>query len=67
MILFKIIPIIFIIIGAFYTIFPKIGWELNRYSRGNPSPITLLFIRVVGVLCIIIGFVFYDSFTDIGQ
>ena len=66
MILFKIIPIFFIIVGAFYAVFPKVGWELRRFSYGSPSPITLLFIRVIGVFCMIIGFVFLNSFSNIG-
>ncbi|WP_151735701.1 hypothetical protein [Paenibacillus tengchongensis] len=67
MILFKIVPIFFMIAGAFYAIFPQIGWELNRRYRGNPSPVTLLFIRVVGVFCIIIGFVAFRSFPGMAQ
>ncbi|OMD53081.1 hypothetical protein BSK56_02295 [Paenibacillus borealis] len=66
MILFKIVPIFFIIAGAFYTVFPKVGWELRRFSRGTPSPMTLLFIRVVGVFCMIIGFALFNSFQEFG-
>lgn len=56
MILFKLVPILFIIVGAFYTILPRVGWEMRRYSHGEPSPATLIFIRVIGVFIIIIGF-----------
>lgn len=62
MILFKLVPIFFIIVGAFYAILPRVGWEMRRYSHGNPSPATLFFIRVIGVFIIIIGISVLTSF-----
>jgi hypothetical protein len=58
MILFTLIPFIFIIIGILNVIFPKAFWYMKtgwQFKNAEPSDLALIMIRFGGILAIVFG------------
>jgi uncharacterized membrane protein len=58
MILFQIIPILFIIAGIANIIFPKFAWYMRtgwQFKSAEPSDLAIITIRIGGVIAIVIG------------
>ncbi|QMV42042.1 DUF6199 family natural product biosynthesis protein [Cohnella cholangitidis] len=58
MILFTLIPILFIILGAIGVFFPRVSWYMGvgwQFKNAEPSTAALISARIGGILAIIVG------------
>jgi hypothetical protein len=58
MFMFKLVPILFIIIGVLNVLFPRMAWYFNagwQFKNAEPSTAALVVARIGGVIAIIIG------------
>jgi hypothetical protein len=58
MFLFRLVPFLFIIIGALNVIFPKASWYMKsgwQFKNAEPSDLALIMIRVGGIIAIVVG------------
>lgn len=64
MFLFKLIPILFIVIGVLNVLFPRASWFMKygwQYKNAEPSQAALVFSRIGGVIAIIVGIYLLSS------
>jgi uncharacterized protein YjeT (DUF2065 family) len=58
MILFQLIPIIFILFGVLNVIYPRASWYMKtgwQFKNAEPSELALTMIRIGGIISIAIG------------
>jgi len=64
MILFTLVPILFIILGAIGVIFPRISWYMSvgwQFKNAEPSTAALISARIGGIFAIIVGIFLLSS------
>ncbi|MCD9022188.1 DUF6199 family natural product biosynthesis protein [Cohnella silvisoli] len=70
MFLFKLVPIMFILIGVLNVLFPRASWFMKygwQYKNAEPSQAALITARIGGIIAIIIGiFILASGFPNIG-
>jgi uncharacterized protein YjeT (DUF2065 family) len=70
MLLFNLIPFIFIILGLLNIIYPKVSWYMRygwQFKNAEPSDAALVMSRIGGVFAILIGlFILFSGFFRIG-
>jgi uncharacterized protein YjeT (DUF2065 family) len=70
MLLFNLIPFIFIILGLLNIIYPKASWYMRygwQFKNAEPSDAALVMSRIGGVFAILIGlFILFSGILRIG-
>jgi uncharacterized membrane protein YidH (DUF202 family) len=68
--LFKLVPILFIIIGILNVVFPKLTWYMRvgwQFKNAEPSEYALIIARIGGVIAIVVGlFLLFSGFPRTG-
>lgn len=64
MFLAKLVPILFIILGAVNIIFPRFSWYMGvgwQFKNAEPSAAAIVVARVTGVIAVIVGILLLTS------